>query len=377
MPELKEVFDIVAEQSEPDVDAWTRLERHRWRSVLGRRVGTVFLAAAVVAVAFGLALRLAERDETTGITPPPKNEPTDTRLDLYVFDPKSSGIDDVLLANGDQSDPEMSPDGTRIVYESTVDGVCCQIFLHEADGTVHQLTALEPGAENPTWSPDGTRIAFTSGTAENTVNPDIFVINADGTGLRRLGGTSSFDGAPDWSPNGETIVFQGGVEDSGSIWTISVRTGELTRLTNPRVGDRSPGWSADGKWIVFVRLDGMGSQLEFVDSDIWVMRADGSDQRRLVRGERHDPYVGASSDAYAPATPDGHFQKAPIWSPDGRLVAFAEIHCDCITTIDVATGRTTSIDGSIGLRLDDLSWNPDGTILVCRAEEDSSYNVVE
>ena len=372
MSELKEIFDVVAEQSEPEVDAWTQLERRKRRSALGRRIGTVLLAAVVVAVAFGLAFRLAERDEKTGVTPPPK-EPADTRLDLYVFDPGTSEMDGVLLANGDQSDPEMSPDGTRVVYEGTVDGSCCQIFLREADGATRQLTALDAGAENPTWSPDGTRIAFTSGTEQNTVNPDIFVMNADGTGLRRLGGTSSFDGAPDWSPNGETIAFQGGAEDSGSIWTISVQTGELTRLTKPWVGDSSPAWSPDGQWIVFVRLDGMGSQLEFVDSDIWVMRADGSDQHRLVRGERHDPYVGASPDAYAPATPDGHFQKPPIWSPDGRLVAFTEVHCDCITTIDVASGRLTSIDGSIGLGLDDISWNPDGTILACRAEQDSSY----
>src|SRR6266511_1713409 len=61
--------------------------------------------------------------------------------------------------------------------------------------------------EYPAWSPDGTRIAFMGQTPEGTENYEIYVMNADGTGRRRLTDSPASDGFPSWSPDGTKIAF--------------------------------------------------------------------------------------------------------------------------------------------------------------------------
>ena len=121
----------------------------------------------------------------------------------------------VTLFDGPKSAPGVydsagtwSPDGAQIAFESDVDGDM-DIYVMNADGTsVRRLTGAEPDAdahdEGPAWSPDGLQIAFTSGTGNLT--GDIHVMNADGSDVRRITDNQdprpgwARDESPDWQP---------------------------------------------------------------------------------------------------------------------------------------------------------------------------------
>lgn len=342
-------------------------DRRRVRQrILASVVGVgVFLVGAL---AFSAAMQRDPVGPPGGRTPsvsPTGTPPSDdTWNDLYEVDP-STGEATLLLADQrDQTEPERSPDGTRIVYQSQTSGGLSdqifQIFMLDADGTTHQLTDLTGGASEPTWSPDGKEIAFVADFG-------IFVMDADGGNLRQLTAGDDGDRTPDWSPDGSRIAFSRGPEESSAIWLVSM-DGAETRVTRSEWGDSYPAWSPNGRWIAFVRYEARhGGNLEMNDSDLWLIRPDGSDERRVVPGEAKEYEMAWDS-------PDDHFQGELSWSPEGRSIAFSGGHCGCVTLVDAASGEiqtltVTTSQWSGGI--DAMSWGADGTILGSRAEPDS------
>jgi dipeptidyl aminopeptidase/acylaminoacyl peptidase len=125
-------------------------------------------------------------------------------------------------------------------------------------------------------------------------NGSIFVIRADGRGLRRL--TSTRAESPAWSPDGTRIDF---VRSDGQLWSMNA-DGSAARRIGRFINVRDPDWSPDGSQIVFAQRIVRGNSVE--GSRLAIVRADGSGYRRLTDG--------ASSDS------------APAWSPNGRWIAF-------------------------------------------------------
>jgi len=190
--------------------------------------------------------------DNPGVDHRPAWSPDGTRI---AFLSRRGGQPGLWLMHADGSDPYVlypdsvqafawSPDGTRIAMQKPIGpGLTAEItVMNVADGVEDTLTNNSDWDGSPTWSPDGTRIAF---TGERNGIRSIFVVNADGTGMRELSIDSTTDeGSPTWSPDGEWIAFiSSNVEEYGDIWVIRPDGSGLARLTNSPEWENRPVWS--------------------------------------------------------------------------------------------------------------------------------------
>lgn len=179
------------------------------------------------------------------------------------------------------SKPHMSPDGRTLAWvRYAPDGSFGpEIWLMDADG--ENPRPLTPGvtADQPAWSPDGTRIAFTS---FRDANADLYVIDIDGAGLQRLTEHEARDEYAAWSPDGEFIAFGSLREGDFDIFVMRSDGSDLRRLTSSPAIDFRPSWSPDGRWIAFSSTRASQTSMRTDNYDIYVMRPDGSDVRRMT-----------------------------------------------------------------------------------------------
>jgi uncharacterized protein YjdB len=118
------------------------------------------------------------------------------------------------------------------------------------------LPILTDSASNtqPALSPDRTRIAFSSNRDGRDGNFDLFVMNADGSAIRRLTTERGTDGEPAWTPDGTSIVFTSARSGVPQLYVIPADSGEARALTTSAGGNQSPAVSPDGRTVAFVSL---------------------------------------------------------------------------------------------------------------------------
>jgi Tol biopolymer transport system component len=179
--------------------------------------------------------------------------------------------------------PAISPDGKRVVYMAG-SWTSMRLMVSALDGSnAQQITDGSSVAWNNQWSPDGERIAFT-GRNDPKSELAVFVMKSDGSERRQVTHIPPAEGGaqwPVWSPDGRQLAIQvsGRLQkNTAHIWIVEVATGVARKLAahdQPYL-DETPSWFPDGKRIAF-QSDRTGRM------EIWVMNANGSEQRQLTR----------------------------------------------------------------------------------------------
>jgi WD40-like Beta Propeller Repeat len=215
--------------------------------------------------------------------------------------------------------------------------------------------AVAIGAATPAGAEPASlgRIVYVSNDAGNY---DIYSINVDGTGERRLTRDASDEFDPAWSADGKKIAFVRNDGGNRDIWTMNPDGSGQVRLTSDPASDRYPSWSPDGSAIAF-----RSNRRPSTSFDIWKMRADGSDAVQITA----DSVLWAES-----------LETDPAWSPDGRKIAFVSDR-DGNREIYLADA-----DGSSSRRLttnpatDQFpAWSPDGSKIAFGSDRDGNEEI--
>ena len=241
--------------------------------------------------------------------------------DIYTADIYGGRERRLTATSAHEDMPRWAPDGRRIAFVRTVRFVR-QLFVMNADGSGERQLTFDPlPSFAPSWSPDGRRLAFARGRegegandslrvdAEDGAVPagsplppaDVYVLDLDGGGERRLTYGPSIDTSPAWSPLGDLIAFTSNRNLAGAQQLFVMRPdgSEQRKLTAHPVlfhTEQRPAWSPDGSTIAFV-ADNRHPPLG--NSTIYLVDADGTNQRRLTWYPGNDDW--------------------PAWSPDGQL----------------------------------------------------------
>ena len=238
-----------------------------------------------------------------------------------------------LTRGGENAEAYFSPDGRQLIFQSTRDGRRCdQQYVMRVDGSDARRVSTGSGKTTCGYFFDGARkILFASTHAADTTCPprpdpskgyvwrldpfDIYTANADGSDLSRLTHFGVYTAEGTLSPDGRTIVFTSLKDGDLDIYTMRVDGSDVRRLTATPGYDGGAFFSPDGTKIVYRAWHPTDSALvqyrELLAQrlvrpnrmEIWVMNADGSDQRQVT-------HLGGAN-------------FAPFFTPDGRRIIFS------------------------------------------------------
>ncbi|GAB5518353.1 MAG: hypothetical protein RhofKO_06040 [Rhodothermales bacterium] len=142
----------------------------------------------------------------------------------------------LLSSTAVDSQPALSPDGTRLAFVSNRTGHA-ELWVAEtnAPDRLQQLTTAEGRVGAPAWSPDGQHIAF---EVEHDGTSEVYLVHVDGGPLRPLTTTGAYNHSPRWSPDGRHLTFSSDASGTWGAWSVEVNSGVVTQVAEGFFGQR-------------------------------------------------------------------------------------------------------------------------------------------
>src|SRR5262249_21116690 len=244
---------------------------------------------------------------------------------------------ELISSTRDDVEAQFSPDGKRIVFDSSRSG-SDEIWVCDTDGShAVQLTSFGIGNSGaPRWSPDGEHIAFHS-SAEGQW--EIYVIGANGGKPKRLTSHPATEHVPSWSRDGNWIYFASDRSGKNQVWKVPADGGEPVQVT--RKGGFVALESPDSQWVYYTK--------SYCDSPLWKMPRNGGEETRVLESVSQHAFEIVNEGVYFIPSPDsrGRYSiqffnfatkkirsiatiEKPIFfylsvSPDGRSILYTQI----------------------------------------------------
>lgn len=244
--------------------------------------------------------------------------------------------------------PVVSPDGKQVAFAALGD-----IWLESMGGEATRVTDDRYLDTDPAWSPDGRSLVFSS---DRGGGMDLWVHELQGQNLRRLTDLPTSELSASWSPDGRRIAFVaiGGLF-AGEIYTVDVQSRALKKVHDTIFGPSEPTWSPDSKRIMLATLKRYSGRFrEGINQFVTFPSDGGAEQAFTVTPHRgSDVRVGGG----------------PIWSPDGRAVAFimdGALHVLDVTPAGQANGAPRKLTNEIA---HSPSWTGDSKAIVYLSNE--------
>lgn len=286
--------------------------------------------------------------------------------------------------------PPPPTDGGQIAFVSDRDGNR-EVYVMNADGSgLANLTNHQADDNWPTMSPDGSQVAFISNrddprratcSLDLSCNAEIYVLRTDGSSLNRLTDTAGQEMFPAWSPEGSQIAFMRAYD----MFVMDVDGSNQINLTGDSAGNLYPSWLPDGQRIIFLSLRDGGFQF-------YSVKTDGSGLTMLDSGlppSEHLPgrfgiylfedgeiWIGGGGSMEAIRDSGMALGECPTWSPDGTQIAF---HSSRDGNKEI---YVMNADGSGLTRLTDNAasdlrpaWSPDGTRIAFSSNRDGNMEI--
>jgi len=203
--------------------------------------------------------------------------------EIYEMNLATGDVAQLTNKLGNLNAPEISPDGKHIVFKNWSPNTDKNvIWMMDRDGKNADKISRVVGWD-PTWSPDGEYVLF----ASDVDGPiQLFRMRTNGKQMHRVSNLPAVRGRSDWSPDGQFIVTYSGEPWNHEVYLMNV-DGSNAHVISPAGGNsQGASFSPDGQWVTFTSyFDNYGDEN---GCEIYVMRVDGTDLRRLTDNDYCD-----------------------------------------------------------------------------------------